>query len=439
MKNIKNNTMFDPNSRKKARFGILCAMLTAVPSLSAVAVDAVPTSLKGSEADPDKVVVPETAGFNLGSASITQDAGLDRLSVSIDSLLANGSLTNIDIVGSASPEGPEELNRRLALERAEGVRRYLRNKGRIPQQVFHVSSIGENWAGLRKRIADGALTGTQQTRALQIIDNTPDPERREQLLRELDGGKSWNNLMVNVFPLLRTADVEVGYDDGKITMSVGEKGSTMPVAETTVTPMPVYIEKTVEEVVETPAEQPADDDGWQRHGYVKTNVPAIAFFMINAAIEFDLAPHWSLTIPVYWSPFDYVHRDRKYRLLATQPEVRYWPKRQNSGFFVGGHVGGGYYNVAFGGEHRYQDHDRRSPAYGGGISIGYRFCFTRNPRWLMEVTVGGGIYHLDYDIFDNVRNGLITGRRQRTFYGVDNAAVTIAYMFDMGKKKGGRK
>lgn len=179
--------------------------------------------------------------------------------------------------------------------------------------------------------------------------------------------------------------------------------------------------------------------GWQRHGYVKTNVPAWGFLMMNLAVEFDLAPHFSLTIPVYWSPFDYFTSTRKYRLLAVQPEVRYWPKRENSGFFLGVHPGAGYYNVAFGGSKRFQDHDRKTPAYGGGVSVGYRFCFTRNPRWLMELSIGGGIYRLDYDIFENRHNGLITGRRQRTFYGVDNAALSIAYMFDMGKKKGGGK
>lgn len=432
--------MLDPENRRKARLGIvMSAVMLAIPTLTAMADARVVENVV--DAEPDKVTLPETTGFTLGSADITQDTGLDRLSISIDSLLANGSLMNINIVGSASPEGPEELNRRLALERAEGVRRYLRKKGRIPQQVFNVTSIGENWDGLRRMIANGALTGNAQKSALKIIDETPDIAQREKLLRELNGGKEWNTLMVNVFPHLRTADVAVEYDDGIINMSVGEKGTSMPVATAKAQENPpVYIEDAVMEVVaeEAPA-APVEDDGWQRHGYVKTNLPAIAFFMVNAAVEFDLAPHWSLTIPVYWSPFNYVHSDRKYRLLVAQPEARYWPRRQNSGFFIGAHVGGGYYNFAFGGENRYQDHDRNSPAYGGGISVGYRFRFTRSQRWLMEVTVGGGVYRLDYDIFDNVHNGLITGRRQRTFYGVDNAAVSIAYMFDMGKKKGGKK
>ncbi len=35
-------------------------------------------------------------------------------------------------------------------------------------------------------------------------------------------------------------------------------------------------------------------------------------------------------------------------------------------------VGLAYYNFAFNGKYRYQDHLRQTPALGGGLSIGYR-------------------------------------------------------------------
>ena len=52
----------------------------------------------------------------------------------------------------------------------------------------------------------------------------------------------------------------------------------------------------------------------------------------------------------------------------------------------------------------------------------------------MEATVGAGIYKLDYDLFENRYNGPLTGRRQRTFYGIDQAALTISYRFDLDKR-----
>lgn len=68
--------------------------------------------------------------------------------------------------------------------------------------------------------------------------------------------------------------------------------------------------------------------------------------------------------------------------------------------------------------------------------MGYRFCVSKNKRWWIEASVGAGVYRLDYDIFANTHNGLLLDRRKRTFFGVDNAALSISYQFDM---KGGRK
>ena len=41
-------------------------------------------------------------------------------------------------------------------------------------------------------------------------------------------------------------------------------------------------------------------------------------------------------------------------------------------------------------------------------------------------------------MFVNKANGLLAGRKKRTFYGIDNAALSVCYMFDV-RKKGGRK
>jgi hypothetical protein len=74
--------------------------------------------------------------------------------------------------------------------------------------------------------------------------------------------------------------------------------------------------------------------------------------------------------------------------LATQPELRYWIKKENTGLFVGAHFGVGSYNIAVNKDTRYQDHNGDSPALGGGLSIGYRTHISKNKRWNMEFVVG---------------------------------------------------
>ena len=82
----------------------------------------------------------------------------------------------------------------------------------------------------------------------------------------------------------------------------------------------------------------------------------------NVAAEVDLAKHWSFTLPVYYSTWDYFKSTIKFRTFAVQPEFRNWLSEENDGFFAGAHFGLAYYNFAFDGDYRYQDHNRETPA-----------------------------------------------------------------------------
>jgi len=112
------------------------------------------------------------------------------------------------------------------------------------------------------------------------------------------------------------------------------------------------------------------------------------------------------------------------------------PASLSGRFFVGAHLGLAWYNYAKGGDYRYQDHHRHTPLWGGGISGGYRLPISRDDRWHLEFSLGVGAYRLHYDIFHNEPNGKLIDSRRRTFYGIDNAAVTFSYRIDL---KGGRR
>lgn len=174
--------------------------------------------------------------------------------------------------------------------------------------------------------------------------------------------------------------------------------------------------------------------------YIKTNIPAWAMLWMNVQFEIDFEHHFSAQVPVYYSGFNYFTTNVKFRTLTFMPEVRYWVKSDNMGFFVNAHFGFGWYNYAKGGEYRYQDHNHVTPAIGGGVGIGYRFRLPRNPHWIFEAGVGGGAYWLDYDIYENRHNGPKIGRCQRMFYGIDQAFFSIGYAFNLKKeKKGGSR
>lgn len=158
----------------------------------------------------------------------------------------------------------------------------------------------------------------------------------------------------------------------------------------------------------------------------------------NVAAEFQTSRCFSVNIPVYYSGLNYFASKVKFRTLTLQPELRYWLEGVGSGWFFGPHVGLGWYDVATGGKWRIQDKGGHTPAIGGGVGAGYRFIFSSNRRWSFEISLGLGVYHVEYDRFYNVRNGLLHDTHKRVFAGIDHFGVSFSYEFDI-QRKGDKK
>ena len=232
------------------------------------------------------------------------------------------------------------------------------------------------------------------------------------------------------YPLIRNSKFHILY----FTYSEAPKAEPVAVSDTVV-PQPEPADTVV---AETPV---VETDAWVPRLHVKTNAVGLGMGIANLAVEVDLARHWSFTLPVYYSAWNYFKETLKFRTFAIQPEVRYWPSRENTGLFAGAHFGWGYYNFAFDGEYRYQDRSAKTPAIGGGLSLGYRLPLSKNRKWNMEIAIGAGCYSLHYDKFHNTadtKEGLLVGSARETYWGIDQAALTFSYAFDL-KKKGGKR
>lgn len=188
-------------------------------------------------------------------------------------------------------------------------------------------------------------------------------------------------------------------------------------------------------VVKIPAAPEIEQASHTKQLYLKTNLIGWGLTMANLAIEVDFAKHWSAQLPVYYSGMDYFIDNVSFRTLSIQPEIRYWfSDDANDKLFIGAHFGLTHYNFAFNGEYRYQDKNGNTPAMGGGISIGYRMPLCKNGRWKMEFSIGGGVYPTQYDKFLNIENGAYAESDEKTYIGLDHAAISFAYMFNLNKK-----
>lgn len=163
---------------------------------------------------------------------------------------------------------------------------------------------------------------------------------------------------------------------------------------------------------------------------IKTNIPALGLLIGNAAVEVDLTRALSLHVPVYYSALDYFNTGLKFRTLALQPELRWYIPRSRR-FFTGAHFGLAWYNLALGGNYRYQDRDGDTPAIGGGLSVGYRQPLCKSGRWRLEFALGGGAYRLRHDLFHNEPNGALARSESKTYIGPDNVSLSVTYSINM--------
>lgn len=126
----------------------------------------------------------------------------------------NITLSKVDIVGYASPEGPHDRNVDLGNGRAENLKKYLLEKDpRLEESKIAITSGAEDWEGLRELVVKSDMVGKDDV--LRVIDTMP-AEDRKVALRKLNGGRVYNSIFDVLYPQLRSACyIDVWYEDVK--------------------------------------------------------------------------------------------------------------------------------------------------------------------------------------------------------------------------------
>lgn len=354
-----------------------------------------------------------------------------------DSLI---TVTDVQFRGTASPDGTYDFNVWLSENRLRTFKELVRSYIDIPDSIIHANTAAIPWDEFRAEVVAADYLN-HRDEILAIIDEEPRLvpfwgnrriDARLLKLKTMYGGTVWEQLKS---PILR----DLRYGDAIFTFTRRKPFRFTP--EPTIASLQSLTPPTL-------AFAPVEFFTWTPRIYIKTNIPAWIMFSANIAVEADLARHWSFSVPFYYCAMDWFKSTIKFRNLSLKPELRYWFRSEaNDGFFIGAHFGMAYYNYAFDGDTRYQDYRGRTPALGGGLSFGWRKQISPNNRWRIELAAGAGAYRLDYSLFENthdVKDGLWKGRRQKTYIGLDDVAVTIAYTIDLQRyarayRKGGDK
>ena len=377
--------------------------------------------------------------FPINSHTLLPDFSGNRATLdSLDAILARSvrdslySIRCIEISGTASPDGVRSRNLELATRRMLSIVDMLKRNPYLGSGIEIMPSGSRiAWEEFRELVeaSDIESRETILTIASRGSDNSAaDGSRRLSTLKRLRGGKVWTILAEDIFPRLRCAVMLA------LTVEKAPSPTPNPVLADTASDIPALPAPEPEpEVCDTSTSQaPACPRGW----HLETNLLEWSLAIANIAGEFDFGRRWSAALSLHYSAWDYGRSTRKFRTFIFRPEVRRWLLNDcHTGLFVDAHLQMAAYNFALPGwEYRVQDAGGTHPALGGGIGVGYRLPLGSKGRWALQAQVGAGVYRLDYNRFENRPDGAPVDRRRRTFFGLDNAAVSVVFNFNGLKK-----
>ncbi len=135
---------------------------------------------------------------------------LQKIVSTIDEVKDDNNLTinHIDICGFASPESPYSHNAYLAENRAKTLKNYVRKLVNLEDGIFTVSSVPENWEGLRRYVETSNLE--HKADILKIIDGNLEPDAKEAQIKK-SYPADYAYMLSEYYPWLRRSDYTITY------------------------------------------------------------------------------------------------------------------------------------------------------------------------------------------------------------------------------------
>lgn len=374
-------------------------------------------------------------------------------------------IQDICITSSASPEGNTEANYRLSVNRGISIKQYLMCALDMPDSVFRINPIGEDWAGFRELALkynvphrDEVIAIIDQQPQMVTVDGKATDKRKVQLMA-LDGGKVWDYILNTIFPELRSGNNNV----------ICHIERREPVPQT------IYVYSNPDRPShpqdggagsdaaagnnggagqQFPGNQhqgapdgsiPSDGIPSTRAGKyyfaVKTNALFDLVACPNVEVEFPIGKHVSL-MAEHWFPwYVFHHNSYAYELLNTGGELRYWfgdrsKKSVLQGFFVG------IYGSALKYDFEYNDKGYQGESVlSTGATVGKSWTLGR--RWRMEASLSVGYAHCDYRYYErNPEIDLLIWQRTGKYNWIGPTKAKLSFGWLMGvprHKKGGNR
>lgn len=167
---------------------------------------------------------------------------------------------------------------------------------------------------------------------------------------------------------------------------------------------------------------------------IKNNVLYDLTTSPNIGLEFRTSQQTSFSLHGGYNPFKFSNgknengRDinSKLKHWSVMPEFKYWFCKAFERNYIGLHTLYSEYNMegipllSFLEDNRY-----KGVAYGGGISYGHQWAL--GGRWGLELSLGGGFLHLEYDKYNCGECQESLGKYTRNYWGLTKASIAILF------------
>ena len=403
-----------------------------------------------------------TASARLELPYMDNGRHLGALSDSIRSLGTDPTmeLRRIRIQSSASPEGNTKFNKDLSERRGKELYNYLKNTLSLPDSVFTLQSLGEDWNGLVELIS---RTDTPwRDKAITIIRDTPEwvvregkvVDGRKRQLMNLEGGRAWQYMKENLFDSLRSGALVV--------CEVERIEHVVSPPKSTPTEVKQATEMTADNTEEIPATEtestatlynkedetvPQDDtdkEGTEKKPFymaAKTNLLYDAALVPNVGLEFYLGKGWSIGgnwMYAWWSK-DSKHR--YWRIYGGELDIRKYFGRKAAlkplqGHHIGVYAQGLTYDFETGGKGYLSEF-----SYGAGVEYGYSLPVAK--RLNIDFGIGIGYSGGKYKVYEPEDDCYVYKEtKKRHWFGPTRAEISLIWLLGHGNendKKGGTK
>ena len=166
------------------------------------------------------------------------------------------TINSIDLKGYASPDGEEDKNTALSLERSKMARKSfmdLLSKAKITSfkdsSTYQLVGLGEDFEGFQKQLSSTkSISESDKDLILRVIQMSNDPAEREKQMITL--GKTWTELEKEVFPMIRRSEITINYTENGWTDSELLSASSSNPASLTVEELLFTSEKLVSDLNE---------------------------------------------------------------------------------------------------------------------------------------------------------------------------------------------